>query len=242
MKIKTFANSCFSVGLEKRKRSWRGFQRCTEERGALHTWRLLPAINWTLVKEEVLPLVSARVITLSQRHATAVTAALGSLGWGGGLGNDQSRGRHSCSLLNLFLLRRNPYLHLDINMKHVIKSQHMLIVDPFTALSDSLTVFAFIIQVQRSHSCWTAHPTTCTWPSSLTSACLLLVSIWSTQVWGEMPCLTTCHFHSAVTLFPCVRLASFSSCFSMLDGWGDASLGGSEKEEGFKIHSLCWCA
>lgn len=142
----------------------------------------------------------------------------------------ESHRRHSCSLLNLVLLRRNLYFHLDLYTKHVIKSQHMLIVLPFTALSDSLTVFAFIIQVQRSRSCWTAHPTTCTWPSSLTSACLLLVSIWSTQVWGEMPCLTTCHFYSAVTLFPCVRLASFPSCFSVLDGWGDASLGGSEKK------------
>lgn len=123
----------------------------------------------------------------------------------------ESRSQHSCSLLNLFLLRRNLYLHLDPYMKHVIKSQHMLIVNPFTALSDSLTVFAFIIQVQQSHSCWTAHPTTCTWPSSLTSACLLLVSIWSTQVWGEMPCLTACHFYSAVTLFPCVRLPPAAS-------------------------------
>lgn len=99
------------------------------------------------------------------------------------------------------------------------------------------------MQVQQSHSCWTAHRTTCTWPSSLTSACLLLVSIWSTQVWGEMPCLTTCHFYSAVTLFPCVRLASLSSCFwIVVVVRGGASLGGSEKEHEFKIHSLCWCA
>lgn len=43
------------------------------------------------MKEEVLPLVSARVITLSQRHTTAVTAAQGSLGRGADEGLEMIR-------------------------------------------------------------------------------------------------------------------------------------------------------
>lgn len=58
-------------------------------------------------------------------------------------------------------------------------------------------IYIFIysmIQVPQFPNCSTARPTTCTWPSSLTSVCPPLASTWSTQVWGEMACLPACHF------------------------------------------------
>lgn len=99
----------------------------------------------------------------------------------------------SCSLLKLFLLRRNLYLHLSLYMKHVIEGHVLCIHQLYVHISSFWQCF-LIIQVQQSHSCWTAHPTTCTWPSSLTSVSLLLASIWSTQVWGEVSCFATCNF------------------------------------------------
>lgn len=73
-----------------------------------------------------------------------------------------------------------------------------------------------VIQVPQSHSCWTAHPTTCTWPSSLTSASLLLASIWSIQVWGEMmSCLAACHLFLLSLCFHVSVCHLFSSCFWM---------------------------
>lgn len=75
----------------------------------------------------------------------------------------------------------------------------------------------FVIQVPQSHSCWTAHPTTCTWPSSLTSASLLLASIWSTQVWGEMSCLAACHLFLLSFCFHVSVCHLSSSCFWMVE-------------------------
>lgn len=110
-------------------------------------------------------------------------------------------------------------------------------------LQDQVCIFPscwqrfLVTQVRQSHSCWTAHPTTCTWPSSLTSASLLLASIWSTQVWGEMSCLATRHFFPAVTLFPCVHLPSFLSCFWMVEQTNRAaSVHGSDTEEELHFH------
>lgn len=74
-----------------------------------------------------------------------------------------------------------------------------------------------VIQVPQSHSCWTAHPTTCTWPSSLTSASLLLASIWSTQVWGEMSCLAACHLFLLSFCFHVSVCHLSSSCFWMVE-------------------------
>lgn len=72
-----------------------------------------------------------------------------------------------------------------------------------------LTLFCCIMQVQPFPSCSTAHPTICTWPSSLTLVYPPLASTWSTQVWGETACLTACHFVFCQFVSICPSATSF---------------------------------
>lgn len=65
------------------------------------------------------------------------------------------------------------------------------------ALSELISCVHYLLKVQPFPNCWTAHPTTCTWPSSLTLVSQPLASTWSTQVWGETACQFVCrHFVS----------------------------------------------
>lgn len=79
-------------------------------------------------------------------------------------------------------------------------------------------------QVQQFPSCWTARPTTCTWPSKLTSVYPLLASTWSTQVWEGTACLPACQFVCCQFVFMC--LSTSSCCIGVHETRGTAGLTG----------------